>query len=97
MSEEYQPVWFRGTEVKRDGANSFGVPFWQSQVGLWGLKVDRVEGGNVFTLEDNITLEFHFGVHDAGQAGKLQSDIIVLVHHLGEKNTRVKDFSLILF
>lgn len=85
MGEEYQPVGFGGAEVKGDGAHTFGVPFWQGQVGVRVLKVDGVEGGNVFAFEDNVTLEFHLGVHDAGEAGQLQADIVVLVHHLGKK------------
>uniref|UniRef100_A0A8C9YQ21 Uncharacterized protein n=1 Tax=Sander lucioperca TaxID=283035 RepID=A0A8C9YQ21_SANLU len=85
VGEEYQPVGFRGAEVKGDGAYAFGVPFGQGQVRVRRLEVDGVEGGNVFALEDHITLEFHLGVYDAGEAGQLQPDIIVLVHHLGKK------------
>ena len=85
VGEEYQPVGLGGAEVKRDGAHAFGVPFRQGQVGVGRLEVDGVEGGNVFALEDHIALEFHLGVHDAGEAGKLQPDIVVLIHHLGKK------------
>lgn len=82
MGEEDQPVGFRGAEVEGDGAHALGVPFWQGQVGFRGLKVDGVEGGNVFALEDHVTLELHLGVDNAGEAGELQADIVVLVHHL---------------
>lgn len=85
MSEEYQPVGFGGAEVKGDGAHALGVPFRQGQVGVRSLKVDGVEGGDILALEYHITLEFHLGVHDAGKAGQLQADIVVLVHHLGKK------------
>lgn len=96
VGEEYQPVWFRGAEVKGDGAHAFGVPFRQGQVGVRGLKVDGVEGGNVFALEDHVTLEFHLGIHDAGEAGQLQADIVVLVHHLEKKYRRLV-FSFFFF
>lgn len=82
MGEEDQPVGFRGAEVKGDGAHALGVPFWQGQVGFGGLEVDGVEGGNVFALEDHVALELHLGVDNAGKAGELQADIVVLVHHL---------------
>lgn len=82
MGEEDQPVGFRGAEVEGDGAHALGVPFWQGQVGFRGLEVDGVEGGNVFALEDHVTLELHLGVDNAGEAGELQADIVVLVHHL---------------
>uniref|UniRef100_A0A3B4TVX3 Uncharacterized protein n=1 Tax=Seriola dumerili TaxID=41447 RepID=A0A3B4TVX3_SERDU len=85
VGEEYQPIGFGGAEVERNGAHAFGVPFRQSQVRVRGLEVDGVEGGDIFALEDNVALELHLGVHDTSEAGQLQADIIVLVHHLGKK------------
>lgn len=85
MGEEYQPVGFGGAEVEGDGAHALGVPFWQGQVGVRRLEVDWVKGGNIFALEYHITLEFHFGVNNAGEPGQLQAYIVVLVHHLGKK------------
>lgn len=94
MGEEYQTVGFGGAEVKGDGAHALGVPFRQGQVGIRGLKVDGVEGGNIFALEGYVTLEFHLGVHNTGKAGQLQANVIVLVYHLGE-NTGVGDLWII--
>lgn len=88
VGEEYQPVGFRCSEVKGDGAHALGVPLRQGQVGVRGLEVDGVEGGNILTLEDHIALELHLGVHDAGEAGQLQADVVVLVHHLRKKYKR---------
>lgn len=85
VGEKYQPVGFRGAEVEGDGSHAFGVPFRQGQVGVGGLKVDGVEGGDIFALENNVTLELHLGVHNASKTGQFQADIIVLVHHLGKK------------
>lgn len=82
MGEEYQSVGFSGAEIKGDGAHTFSVPLWQGKVGVWGLKVDGVHSGNIFTLEYHITLEFHLGVNNAGKAGELQPDVVVLIHHL---------------
>lgn len=84
VGEEDQPVGFRGAEIKGDGAHAFGVPLWKGQIGLGRLKVDGVEGGNIFALKNYVSLEFHLGVHDAGQPGQFQADIIVLVDHLVE-------------
>lgn len=69
MGEEYQPVGFRGAEVKRDRAHAFGVPFRQGQVRIGCLKVDGVKRGHVFTFEDHVALELHLGVHYAREAG----------------------------
>lgn len=85
VGEEYQPVGLRRSEVKGDGAHALGVPLRQGQVGVRGLEVDGVEGGNILTLEHHIALELHLGVHDAGEAGQLQADVVVLVHHLRKK------------
>lgn len=82
MGEEYQPVGFGGAEVKGDGAHTLGVPFWQGQIGIRGLEVDGVECGNVFALKDHIALKFHLWVDNTGEAGELQADVIILVHHL---------------
>jgi len=105
VGEEYQPVGFGRAEVKGDGAHAFGVPFWQREVGVWTLKVDGVEGGNVFTLENHVALEFHLWVNYAGKAGELQSDIVVLIHHLGRiykvdlktSQAYIRAFSLLFF
>ena len=84
MGEQDQPVGLGGAKVKGDGGHAFSVPLGQRQVGLGRLKGDGVEGGNVFTLKNYVSLEFHLGVHDAGQPGQFQADIIVLVDHLVE-------------
>lgn len=84
VGEEDQPVGFGGAEVEGDGAHALGVPLWKGQVGFGRLKVDGVQGGNVFTLENHVSLEFHLRVHDAGQPGQFQADIVVLVNHLVE-------------
>lgn len=85
VGEEDQPVGLGGAEVEGDGAHALGVPFGQGQVGFRRLEVDGVQRGDIFTLEDHVALEFHLGVHNAGQAGQLQPDVVVLVHHLGEE------------
>lgn len=84
VGEEDQPVGFGGAEVEGDGADAFGVPLGQSQVRVRGLEVDGVEGRDVLALEDDVALELHLGVHDAGEARQLQADVVVLVHDLGE-------------
>uniref|UniRef100_A0A3B3CPQ5 Uncharacterized protein n=1 Tax=Oryzias melastigma TaxID=30732 RepID=A0A3B3CPQ5_ORYME len=83
LGEEDQPVGFGGAEVERDGAHAFGVPLGQSQEGIGRLKVDGVQSGNVFTLEDNVALKLHLRVVDAGEPGELKPDVVVLIHHLG--------------
>lgn len=85
VREEDQAIGLGGAEVKGDGAHALGVPLGQRQVGLGGLEVDRIKGGDVLALEHHVTLEFHLGVNDAGQAGQLQADVVVLVHHLVER------------
>uniref|UniRef100_A0A8D2ZS48 Uncharacterized protein n=1 Tax=Scophthalmus maximus TaxID=52904 RepID=A0A8D2ZS48_SCOMX len=87
VSEEDQPVGLGSAEVEGDGAHALGVPFGQGQVGVGGLKVDGVEGGDVFALEGDVALELHLGVNDASEAGQLQADIVVLVHHLQKEHT----------
>uniref|UniRef100_A0A3Q3ENP5 Uncharacterized protein n=1 Tax=Labrus bergylta TaxID=56723 RepID=A0A3Q3ENP5_9LABR len=87
VGEKDQPVRFGGAEVEGDGADAFCVPFRQRQEGVRGLEVDWVEGGYVFALEDHVALEFHLGVHDAGQTGELQADIVVFIHHLGKTHS----------
>lgn len=82
VGEEDQPVGFGGAEVEGDGAHPFGVPLGQGQVRIRRLKVDGVQRRNIFTLEGNVPLQFHLRVDDASQAGQLQTDVIVLVHHL---------------
>lgn len=87
VGEEDQAVRLGGAEVEGDGAHALCVPLGQCQVGIGGLEVDGVKGGDVLALEHNVTLEFHLGVHDAGQAGQLKADVIVLVHHLVERKS----------
>uniref|UniRef100_A0A3B3XQP1 Uncharacterized protein n=1 Tax=Poecilia mexicana TaxID=48701 RepID=A0A3B3XQP1_9TELE len=90
VGEEYQPVGFRSAEVKGYGADALGVPLGQGQEGVGGLEVDGVKRGNVFTLENHVSLELHLRVNDAGQARQLQSDIVVLVHHLRREEKKKK-------
>uniref|UniRef100_A0A3P8XRK9 Uncharacterized protein n=1 Tax=Esox lucius TaxID=8010 RepID=A0A3P8XRK9_ESOLU len=78
----YQSVGFGGPEVKRNGAHPLGVPLGQAEVGFWAFKVDGVQGGHILTLKHNVPLQLHLGVHDAGQAGEFQADVIVLIDHL---------------
>ncbi|KAJ0061052.1 hypothetical protein NL108_005861, partial [Boleophthalmus pectinirostris] len=88
LGEEDESVGFGGTKVKGDGAHSFGVPLGKRQCGFWALEADGVQGGHVLTLEDDVPLKFHFGVHDASQARQFQADVIVLVHHLDRNRVK---------
>lgn len=82
MGEEDQAIGFRGAEVKGDGSHALGVPLGEADEGFRGLEGDGVQRGHVLTLVRHLTLDFHLGVHDASEAGQLQSNVIVLVHHL---------------
>ena len=86
VGEEDEAVGLGGAKVEGDGAHALGVPLGQADVGLGGLEGDGVQGGHVLALEDHVALDLHLGVHDAGQAGKLQTDVVVLVNHLGRSD-----------
>uniref|UniRef100_A0A8C6U5U1 Uncharacterized protein n=1 Tax=Neogobius melanostomus TaxID=47308 RepID=A0A8C6U5U1_9GOBI len=85
LGEEDQAVGFGRTEVKGDGSDPLGVPFGQGQRGLWILEADGVQRWDVLTFEDDVALNFHLRVHDAGETRQLQADIVVFVHHLEKK------------
>uniref|UniRef100_A0A672IYD1 Uncharacterized protein n=1 Tax=Salarias fasciatus TaxID=181472 RepID=A0A672IYD1_SALFA len=87
VGEEDEPVGLGGAEIEGDGAHALGVPLGQSQEGVRGLEVDGIQGGDVFALEDHVALKLHLGVDDASEAGQLQTDVVVFVHHLGKSIT----------
>lgn len=82
MGEEDQAVGLRGAEIKGDGSRPLGVPLGEADEGLRGFERNGVQGGHVLTLVRNLTHDFHLEVHDPGQAGQLQANVVVLVHHL---------------
>ena len=82
MGEEDEAVRLGGAEVEGDGAHPLGVPLGQADEGLGGLEGDGVQGGHVLAAVRHLALDLHLGVHDAGQPGQLQADVVVLVHHL---------------
>uniref|UniRef100_A0A3P8TGW3 Uncharacterized protein n=1 Tax=Amphiprion percula TaxID=161767 RepID=A0A3P8TGW3_AMPPE len=82
VGEQDEAVGFSRAEIKRDGSHPLGVPLGEADVGLGGLKRNRVEGCHVLTLVEHLTLDLHLRVHDSSQTGQLQTDVVVLIHHL---------------
>uniref|UniRef100_A0A3B4GS80 Uncharacterized protein n=1 Tax=Pundamilia nyererei TaxID=303518 RepID=A0A3B4GS80_9CICH len=56
-----------GPEVKRDRARLLGVPLWQRDVGLGGLKSYRIQGCYILTAEHQVTIQGDFRVTLDGQ------------------------------
>lgn len=82
VAEEQESAGLCGAEVKGDGACLLCVPFGQRDVGLGGLEGDGVQRCHIFTTEHKVAVQGNFGVPLDGQPGKLELEVIVLVHHL---------------
>lgn len=82
MGEEDEAVGLRCAEIERYGSHPLGVPLWEADVGLGSLERNGVQSGHILTLVGHLTLDFHLRVHNASQTGQLETDVIVLVHHL---------------
>uniref|UniRef100_A0A8C2WPY4 Uncharacterized protein n=1 Tax=Cyclopterus lumpus TaxID=8103 RepID=A0A8C2WPY4_CYCLU len=82
VAEQQESAGLRSAEVKGDGARLLGVPLGQGDVGLGGLKGDRVQGCHVLTAEHQVTIQGDLGVALDSQPRQLQLKIVVLVHHL---------------
>uniref|UniRef100_A0A3Q2XQ10 Uncharacterized protein n=1 Tax=Hippocampus comes TaxID=109280 RepID=A0A3Q2XQ10_HIPCM len=67
VAEEEEAAGLRGAEVEGDGARLLG---------------DRVQGRHVLAAEHQVAVQGDFWVTLDGQAGELQLEVVVLVHHL---------------
>uniref|UniRef100_A0A3B5QVS1 Uncharacterized protein n=1 Tax=Xiphophorus maculatus TaxID=8083 RepID=A0A3B5QVS1_XIPMA len=61
---------------------SIGLSRAEANVRLWSLKGDWVQCGHILTFVGHLTLDFHLWIQNPSHPGQLQTDVIVLVHHL---------------
>lgn len=86
VSEEDESIGLSRSEIKRDGSHPLGVPFGETDVGLWGLKGNGVQRGHIFTLVRHLTLDLHLCVQNSSHPRQLKADVVVLIHHLRWNN-----------
>lgn len=82
MAEQQESAGLRGAEVKRDGARLLCVPLGQRDVGLGGLEGDRIQRCHILATEHEVSVQGNFWIPLNGKSGKLEFEVIVLVHHL---------------
>lgn len=82
VAEQQESTWLRGAEVKGDGARLLCVPLGERDVGLGGLEGDGIQRCHILATEHKVAVQGNFGVPLDGQPGKLELEVIVLVHDL---------------
>uniref|UniRef100_A0A3B1IWX2 Uncharacterized protein n=1 Tax=Astyanax mexicanus TaxID=7994 RepID=A0A3B1IWX2_ASTMX len=85
VAENQQAVGLCGAEVEGDGSGLFAVPAGKSDVGSWSVEADGVQSRHVLAAEGQVSLQADLGVTQLGQMGELQFELVVGVHHLGER------------
>lgn len=89
VAEQQESAGLRGAEVKGDGARLLCVPLGQRDVGLRGLEGDGIQRCHILATEHEVAVQGYFGVPLDGQPGKLEFEVVVLVHHLDGSSHKV--------
>lgn len=89
MGEKYQPIGFSGSEIKRDGAHPFGIPFGQTNVGLGCLKADGIQRSHILTYKLHFPIDLHLSITNPCQARQLQTNIVILINNLSDTRKNI--------
>ena len=89
MAVEQQTAGLRGAEIKGDRAGLLGIPAREGDVSSRRVKADRVQSGHVLAAEGQITMHGDLRVMQLSETGELQPELVIRVHHLGEKESEM--------